>query len=224
MADTADQTAPKGDNAPEPEDKPKTEATAEVAAPKAEEKPAPKAADEKAEDAKPEPKSAAKEATADQQKSSTADKVAAKAAKPKDDKEAPEAAKKAKKEKPLAPEEKPFQEFMSEHFVPGLRDSLMNEGLADIDVTFEKKPIPIKGFEQSDCWQVQGKWQGGQRQFLVAFQQENIKGPKFYAAADNGSNPTLLESFMIDEKRPSQVLMTMYVRQRLNAQKWLTGN
>ena len=133
-------------------------------------------------------------------------------------------AKKAKKAKPPALEDKPFQEFMSKHFVPSLKDSLASEGLTDIDLTFEKKSLPIKGLEQSDCWQVQGKWQNGQRQFLVAFQQENIKGPKFYSAADYGSQPTLLESFMIDEKRITLGLMVMYVIQRLNAQKWLTGN
>ena len=133
-------------------------------------------------------------------------------------------AKKAKKEKPPALEDKPFQEFMSQHFMPRLQGSLADEGLTDVDLTFEKKRLPIKGLEQSECWQVQGKWQNGQRQFLVAFQQENIKGPKFYSAADHGSQPTLLESFMIDEKRITLGLMVMYVVQRLNAQKWLTGN
>lgn len=141
-----------------------------------------------------------------------------------EEKKSAAAAKKSKKEKPPAVEDKPFQEFMSQHFVPSLKESLASEGLTDIELTFEKKPLPIKGLEQSDCWQVQGQWQKGQRQFFVAFQQENIKGPKFYSAADNGSKPTLLESFMIDEKRVTLGLMVMYVVQRLNAQKWLTGN
>ena len=151
-------------------------------------------------------------------------KSAAPAAKAGDKPTAKADAKKAKKEKPPALEDKPFQEFMSQHFMPRLKDSLASEGLTDIDLSFEKKPLPIKGLEQSDCWQVQGKWKNGQRQFLVAFQQENIKGPKFYSAADYGSQPTLLESFMIDEKRITIGLMVMYVVQRLNAQKWLTGN
>lgn len=134
------------------------------------------------------------------------------------------AAKKVKKEKPPALEDKPFQEFMSDHFVPTLKESLADEGVTDLNLSFDKKPLPIKGLEQSECWQVRGKWQQGQRQFLVAFQQETIKGPKFYTAADNGSAPTTLESFMIDEKRVTLGLMVMYVIQRLNAQKWLTGN
>ena len=129
-----------------------------------------------------------------------------------------------KKAKPPAVEDKPFQEFMTEHFVPSLQESLTKEGISDMDLAFEKKPLPIKGLEQSDCWQVQGTWQKGQRQFLVAFQQENIKGPKFYTSADNGSQPTTLESFMIDERRVTLGLMVMYVLQRLDAQKWLTGN
>lgn len=133
-------------------------------------------------------------------------------------------AKTTKKAKPPALEDKPFQEFISQHFVPYLEESLTDEGIVDLALKFEKKPLPIQGYEQSDCWQVQGTWQQGQRQFLIAFQQENIKGPKFYSAADNGSTPTLLESFMIDEKRVTLGLMVMYVIQRLNAQKWLTGN
>ncbi|NET09589.1 MAG: DUF2996 domain-containing protein [Symploca sp. SIO2B6] len=139
-------------------------------------------------------------------------------------KPAAKANEKKKKAKPPAVEDKPFQEFISEHFLPTLKTSLVDEGVEDIDLNFEKKPLPIKGLDQGDYWQVQGNWQQGQRQFLIAFQQDNIKSPKFYAAADQGSAPTTLESFMIDEKRVTLALMVMYVVQRLNAQKWLTGN
>lgn len=132
---------------------------------------------------------------------------------------------KEKKEKPPAPEEKPFQEFITEHFVPNLRETLENQGVSDIDLTFEKRSIPIKGFEGGEeCWQVIGTWKDGQRRFLVAFPDEDIKGSKFYAAADNGAQPATLESFMIDERRVNLDLMVFYVVQRLNGQKWLNLN
>ncbi|NEQ97039.1 MAG: DUF2996 domain-containing protein [Cyanothece sp. SIO2G6] len=129
-----------------------------------------------------------------------------------------------KKAKPPAVEEKPFEEFISQHFVPSLQDSLTQAGIEDMDLTFAKKPLSIQGMDNDDYWQVQGCWQQGKRQFLIAFQQENIAGPKFYAAADYGASPTTLESFMIDERKVKLDLMVMYVIQRLNAQKWLTGN
>lgn len=132
---------------------------------------------------------------------------------------------KGKKEKPPALEDKPFQEFISEHFVPNLKETLMNQGVSDLDLSFEKRPIPIKGFEQGEeYWQVIGRWQGGQRTFFLVFQEENIKGSKFYGAADNGAHPTTLESFMIDERRVNLDLMVFYVVQRLNGQKWLARN
>ncbi|MGK7891230.1 MAG: DUF2996 domain-containing protein [Leptolyngbyaceae cyanobacterium] len=129
-----------------------------------------------------------------------------------------------KKEKPPALETKPFEEFISQHFVPQLQERLTQAGVDDIDLVFAKQPLPIQGADSSDYWQVQGRWQQGKRQFFIAFQQEDIKGPKFYASADYGSSPATLESFMIDERKVSLELMLMYVIQRLNAQKWLTGN
>lgn len=128
------------------------------------------------------------------------------------------------KEKPPAPEDKPFEEFINQDFVPTLQDSLAEAGVEDIAFTFTKQALPIPGTDGNDYWQVQGRWQQGKRQFLIAFQQEDIKGPKFYAAADYGSTPATLESFMIDERKINLDLMVMYVIQRLNAQKWLTGN
>ena len=47
---------------------------------------------------------------------------------------------------------------------------------------------------------------------------------KVIALADPGSDPTLLESFLIDEKRMSLPLLVSRLLQRLNGQKWLGGN
>jgi hypothetical protein len=50
---------------------------------------------------------------------------------------------------------------------------------------------------------------------------EDISGPKFFCAADNGTKPSILESFMIDERKVTLDLMLLYTVQRLNGQKWL---
>ncbi len=139
---------------------------------------------------------------------------------PADKKPAAKAAAKKKKEKV---EDKPFNEFMTQHFVPNLEETLKNQNISDLDLTFEQSPIPIEGFGSETYWQVAGRWGDG-RQFRLIFQKEDITGPKFYTAANVGSSPTTLESFMIDERRVTLDLMVFYVVQRLNGQKWLSGN
>ncbi|MEM9450919.1 MAG: DUF2996 domain-containing protein [Cyanobacteria bacterium P01_E01_bin.6] len=132
---------------------------------------------------------------------------------------------KPKKEKPPAVEDKPFSEFITSHFIPAIQKSLNAEGIDDLSLSLEKRPIPIKGFDQSStCSQVVGNWNRDNRTFFIAFQKDDIKAPKFYSASDSGSDPATLESFMIDERRITLDLMVFYVVQRLNGQKWLTRN
>lgn len=139
------------------------------------------------------------------------------------DGEAPAA--KPKKEKPPALEDKPFADFITQDYMPSLKKAMAATGFDDLDLTFEKLPLPIKGMEElGACWQVQGKFQGGQHQFLVGFVKEDIQGQKVFSCAGNGASPSLLESFMIDERKVTLDLMVLYTLQRLNGQKWLVGN
>lgn len=132
---------------------------------------------------------------------------------------------KPKKEKPPALEDKPFADFITQDYMPSLKKAMAAIGFEDLDLKFEKLPLPIKGMEElGACWQVQGKFQGGQHQFLVGFLKEDIQGPKVFSCADNGASPSLLESFMIDERKVTLDLMVFYTLQRLNGQKWLVGN
>jgi hypothetical protein len=131
---------------------------------------------------------------------------------------------KAKKEKPPALEDKPFQEFITQHYLPGLTQTLAKVGITDLDLKFEKAKLPIAGLGDSECWQVIGRWQNGQRQFYIIFAKENIQGPKYFCYADNGAQPSTLESFMIDERKVNLDLLLLYTVQRLNGQKWLVRN
>jgi hypothetical protein len=132
---------------------------------------------------------------------------------------------KKKKEKPPAPEDKPFQEFIKEEFIPALDTALKEEGIDDIDLEFDRTKLEVIGSEQSGFyWQVIGRWKRGQRQFNIAFMQEDIKGAKLFALADGGSKPSTLEHFMGDERKVNLGLMVLYTVQRLNAQKWLVRN
>lgn len=131
----------------------------------------------------------------------------------------------AKKEKPPAIEDKPFTEFMEQHFTPTLKESLTQQGLSDIELSFTQAPVSIPGaISEDSCWQVIGTWNKGQRQFKLYFPEESIKGQKAFSYGVNGKPPSTIESFMIDERKITLDLMVLYTLQRLNGQKWLTRN
>lgn len=133
-------------------------------------------------------------------------------------------AKPPKKEKAPALEDKPFAEFINQDFLPALKQSLAKAGISDLDLKFEKHKLPIAALGDTEYWQVIGHWQRGQRQFNLFFSKEDIQAAKFFTWADNGSKPTMLESFMIDERKVSLDLLVLYTLQRLNGQKWLVMN
>lgn len=130
----------------------------------------------------------------------------------------------AKKAKPPKLEDKPFGEFIEQHYLPALKDALSAEGLADVELIFSKEPIDVAGAEgEEDCWQVTGKW--GDRQFCLYFLEESINGSKaFTCVAGKGARPSTLESFMIDERRVTLDLLVLFTLKRLNGQKWLSRN
>jgi len=67
------------------------------------------------------------------------------------------AAKAAKKEKPPALEDKPFEEFMQQHYLPALQEAITKEGVPDVKLTFAKQKYSIIGFTSAEeCWQVIG--------------------------------------------------------------------
>lgn len=130
-------------------------------------------------------------------------------------------AKAPKKEKAPALEDKPFAEFIEQDYLPGLRLMLSKMGIQDLDLKFEQQKLP-SGMDNAMYWQAIGRWQG--RQFHIVFSKEDIQAPKFFCYADNGAQPSTLESFMIDERKVSLDLLLLYTAQRLNGQKWLVRN
>jgi hypothetical protein len=142
----------------------------------------------------------------------------------------PAAAAKAKKEKPPALEDKPFTEFMEQHYLPALKTGLIQQGLADmdIDLRFEQRKVNITGFSQMpECWQVIGRWNSGYKQareFTLYFFDESIGGQKGFSYSDTGGKSSTLESFRIDERKVDLSLLVFWTLQRLNAQKWLVRN
>lgn len=133
-----------------------------------------------------------------------------------------------KKAKPPKLEDKPFQEFMEQHYLPSLKEAMAKEGIDELNVEFAKRKIEVIGqSDNDDYWQVQGQWEEpgeGLLQFNIAFLDEDIKGQKVFTLSTNGSKPSTIEQFMGDERRITLGLMVLYTVQRLNGQKWLTRN
>jgi len=148
------------------------------------------------------------------------------AAKAKGDDAAPAAGgAKAKKEKPPALEDKPFNEFIEQHYLPALKTALAKQGLENLDLSFVKQKVQISGLTDApDCWQVVGRWEGGRRQFNIYFFKEDIQGQRGFSYSDTGRQSSTLEPFLIDERKVTLDLLILGAVQRLNAQKWLVRN
>ena len=140
---------------------------------------------------------------------------AEKAAKP-----AEKAAKPAPKPKPPKPEDKPFPEFIDKLFLPAVVEQLKSNDITAERLERVDGDRPVVG---GSCPMVIGELPGGRR-FWLCFAKADINSQKVIALADPGSEPTLLESFLIDEKRTSLPLLVSRLLQRLNGQKWLGGN
>ena len=122
--------------------------------------------------------------------------------------------------KPPKPEEKPFEVFINDYFIPQLRKTLTDNGHPPDQLALVNGDRPVTG---GKCWMVEGQISQGRR-FWLCFSSNKISSTKLIAIAEKGSDPTVLESFLIDERRTTLALLISRVIQRLNGQKWLGAN
>jgi hypothetical protein len=122
--------------------------------------------------------------------------------------------------KPPAPEEKPFAEFVPLLLLPALAKEIQSYGGPEPELSFEQGPMPVVG---SDCWMVCGTLPAGRR-FWLCFTAADIQAAKTIALTEGGGDPSLLESFLIDERKITLPLLVSRLVQRLNGQKWLGPN
>ena len=126
----------------------------------------------------------------------------------------------AKAAKPPKPEDKPFDAFVQDELLPAVRKELGGHGITPTVLDLREGERPVVG---GRCWMVYGELPPGRR-FWLCFDQADISAGKTIALADPGTDASLLESFLIDEKRMSLALLQSRLLQRLNGQKWLGGN
>ena len=125
--------------------------------------------------------------------------------------------------KPLKPpkiEDKPFEEFINSHFIPGLKSSIVTKGIPVIDIKLIEGKRPVVG---GNCWMVVCEI-SEQRKFWLCFDKEIITSDKTILLAESNSDPSIVESFLIDEKKTTLPLLISRVLQRLNGQKWIGSN
>jgi hypothetical protein len=125
------------------------------------------------------------------------------------------------KVKPPAPEDKPFSEFVPQLLLPALAKECQAYGGPAPNLVFEEGPMPVVG---GNCWMVKGDLPA-ERRFWLCFATPELGAIKTIALAEGGSRvPSLLESFLIDEKKMTLALIVSRLVQRLNGQKWLGPN
>ncbi|MCF8140708.1 DUF2996 domain-containing protein [Cyanobium sp. Maggiore-St4-Cus] len=124
------------------------------------------------------------------------------------------------KAKPPAVEDQPFEIFVPQVLIPALAKEIQGYGGAAAELAFVQGAMPVVG---SECWMVQGELPG-RRRFWLCFTKPEISSAKTVALAEAGGQPSLLESFLIDEKKMSLALLVSRLVQRLNGQKWLGPN
>ena len=125
--------------------------------------------------------------------------------------------------KPVKPpkiEDKPFEEFITNYFIPGLKESIKNKGACLYDIKLIHGDRPVVG---GKCWMVYCELDDD-RKVWVCFNQNNISSDKTILLAESNSPPSIVESFLIDEKKITLPLLISRVLQRLNGQKWIGSN
>tara|TARA_B100000945_G_scaffold254570_1_gene211690 strand:+ start:466 stop:915 length:450 start_codon:yes stop_codon:yes gene_type:complete len=137
--------------------------------------------------------------------------------------EKPNLEKPAIQKKPAKPpkiEEKPFNEFITNHFIPQLKNSIQEKGKKINEIKLIQGNRPVVG---GKCWMVFCELID-ERKFWLCFNKDIITSDKTILLAESNSEPSIVESFLIDEKKTTLPLLISRVLQRLNGQKWIGDN
>ena len=125
---------------------------------------------------------------------------------------------KPKKELPV--EKKPFQEFIKIHLIPALIEEINQRGLEIKNINLSNTNRPIAG---DRCWVINCEIKDTCN-FWLAFEKDDISSLKSISLSKPNQKPSIIESFLIDEKRITLKLIISRVLQRLNGQKLIGVN
>ena len=122
--------------------------------------------------------------------------------------------------KPPKLEDKPFDEFINNYLIPGLKKSIQEKGPVVNEIKLLKGDRPVVG---GICWIIFCQL-SEDRKFWLCFNKETITSDKTILLAESNTDPSIVESFLIDEKKTTLALLISRVLQRLNGQKWFGSN
>ena len=125
---------------------------------------------------------------------------------------------KPKKELPL--EKKPFQEFINNHLIQSLIEEINQRGLEINNIYLNNTNRPIAG---DKCWVINCEIKDTCN-FWLSFEKDDISSLKSISLSKPNQKPSIIESFLIDEKRITLNLIISRVLQRLNGQKLIGVN
>lgn len=125
---------------------------------------------------------------------------------------------KPKKELPI--EKKPFNEFINEFLIPSLIEEFKIRNRQVLKISLENTSRPITG---DKCWIIYCEIKDTCN-FWLSFEKEDITSPKSISLCKSNEKPSVLESFLVDEKRITLPLIISRILQRLNGQKLLGAN
>ena len=125
-----------------------------------------------------------------------------------------------KPSKPPKLEDKPFNEFVNDYLIPGLKKSIQEKGIEVCELKLFEGIRPVVG---GKCWIVFCEL-GEDRRFWLCFNKKLITSEKTILLAESNSDPSIVESFLIDERKTTLALLISRILQRLNGQKWIGSN
>ena len=125
---------------------------------------------------------------------------------------------KPKKEIPI--EKKPFHEFVNDYLLPSIIHEFEERGFEVNEINLKNTTRPIAG---DKCWVIYCEI-NEICNFWLSFEKDDISSLKSISLCKSNQKPSVIESFLIDEKRITLKLIISRILQRLNGQKLIGIN
>ena len=122
------------------------------------------------------------------------------------------------KEPPI--EKKPFLEFVNDYLIPEIKNQFKLIGKEVNNINLQKTNRPIAG---DICWVIYCEI-NDTCNFWLSFEKDDITSLKSFSLCKNYEKPSIIESFLIDEKKITLRLIISRILQRLNGQKLIGAN
>ena len=122
------------------------------------------------------------------------------------------------KEPPI--EKKPFLEFVNDYLIPEIKNEFKLKGKEVNNINLQKTNRPIA---EDICWVIYCEV-NDTCNFWLSFEKDDITSLKSFSLCKNYEKPSIIESFLIDEKKITLKLIISRILQRLNGQKLIGAN